>query len=222
MGAEIISQLKRDMSKTFETCIKCCDAVFNFFFFLPCGGEATFRNRCIDFATVKDGDRILDLCCGTGDVITTISKRGMTVHLVGIDVSDSAIETAVTKTRFVPVTLIRARADDLPLKSSQFDKCFISFGLHHMSCNERQKALREVHRTLTPKGNLYIIDYNLPEGGLKRLISIVFIKLDKSKEVFGMLKSGGLDREIKHAGFEITKQRITCQGITKLIKVVKT
>ena len=221
MGAEILSQLKQNMRKAFETCIKCYDAVFNFFFYLPCGGETSFRERCVKFATIKAGDRILDLCCGTGDLMTAISRQGTAVQLVGIDVSDSAIEIARRKTRFVPVTLLRASADDLPLNSSQFDKCFISFGLHHMSRYERQKTLAEVHRTLTPKGNLYIIDYNLPERGLKRLVSIFLIKLDKSKEASKMLKSGSLVREIKHAGFEIKQQVLTCHGITKIIEVVK-
>ena len=41
----------------------------------------------------------------------------------------------------IPINFLAASASDLPLGSSQFDKCFVSFGLHHMSRYERQKAL---------------------------------------------------------------------------------
>ena len=179
MGAEILSQFKQNILKrAFKTAAKCCDAISNFFFYLPCGGEASFRNKCVKFASLKEGDCILDLCCGTGNLAAAIAKQRITVKLFGADISESAIEAARAKSWSIPVTFLRTSAGDLPFESSQFDKCFISFGLHHMSRNERRKTLAEVHRTLVPKGNLYVIDYNLPGKGLRRLVAVAFTKLD--------------------------------------------
>ena len=59
---------------------------------------------------------------------------------------------------------------------------FISFGLHHTRKQERQKALTEVCRILAPKGTIYVIDYNLPERGVRRLAATAFAKLDDSEE----------------------------------------
>ncbi|MBW1677617.1 MAG: class I SAM-dependent methyltransferase [Deltaproteobacteria bacterium] len=173
------------------------------------------------FATLTAGDRILDLCCGTGTLTAVIARQRFTRRLIGVDISESIIEIARIKAHHIPATFLRASADNLPFNSSQFDNCFISFGLHHMSKYERQKTLAEIHRTLAPKGAIYIIDYNLPKKGLRRLAAITFTKLDKSKEAYKMLKNGNLIREIKQAGFEIEKRDLTCQGIIQLLKLVK-
>jgi len=222
MSVKILPQLKQNIfRKTFEPCVKCYYAVLNFLFYLPCGGETSFRERCVKSANLTAGDRVLDLCCGIGELTIAIAGQGLAVDLVGVDISEPAIEIASTKARHMPVTFLRASADDLPFKSSQFDKCFISFGLHHIPEQIRRKALIEIHQTLVPQGTLYVIDYNLPEKGLRRLAAIIFAKLDSSKEAFEMLKSRSLAREIKQAGFEIAERVLICQGIIQLLKVVK-
>jgi len=90
-----------------------------------------------------------------------------------------------------------------------------------MSVQERRWALKEIHRVLTPEGSLYVIDYNLPESGLRRLVAIAFAKLDESEEAYKMLKNGSLIGEIKQAGFEIERRSPACQGIIQLLEVVK-
>jgi ubiquinone/menaquinone biosynthesis C-methylase UbiE len=163
MGAEIITQLNQNiLRRAFKTCVNCYNAAFNFLFYLPCGGETSFRERCVKFATLTDGDRILDLCCGTGELTTVIADKGLGEDLIGVDISEPSIERARRRTPSMPITYMTASADDLPFSSSQFDNCFISFGLHHMLKLERQKTLAEIHRTLSPKGIIYIIEYNLP------------------------------------------------------------
>ena len=222
MGAEIIAQLKQNILwRVFKTFVKCYNAAFNFLFYLPCGGETFFRERCVKFATITAGDRILDLCCGTGELTTVIADKALVKDLVGLDISESAIEIAKTKTPSMPITFMTASANYLPFNSSQFDNCFISFGLHHMLKRERQKTLAEIHRTLSPKGILYIIDYNLPEKGLRRLAALTFTKLDESNEAYEMLKNGSFIREINQAGFKIEKRDLTCQGLIQLLKLVK-
>ena len=222
MSVKILSQLKQNIfRKAFEPCVECYYAVLNFLFYLPCGGEASFRERCVKFADLTAGDRVLDLCCGTGELTTVIESQGFAVNLVGVDISEPAIEIAKTKACHIPITFLRASADDLPFKSSRFDKCFISFGLHHMSRHKRQKTLAEVRRTLSPEGTLYVIDYNSPEKGVRRLAAITFTKLDQSKEAYEILRKGSLMGEIKQAGFEIEKRVLTCQDIIQLLEAVK-
>jgi ubiquinone/menaquinone biosynthesis C-methylase UbiE len=222
MSTKIPFQLKQNgFSKIFRIFTKCYDAVFNFLFYLPCCGEAFFRDSCVEFANLTAGDRVLDLCCGNGELTTAIARQGLTIELVGVDVSETAIETARAKARHMPITFLTANASDLPLEPSQFNKCFISLGLHHMSRYERQKVLAEVHRILIPKGYLYIIDYNLPGNGLRRLAATAFAKLDESKEAYKMIKRGNVISEVKKAGFEIENRGVICQGIIQMLQAVK-
>jgi demethylmenaquinone methyltransferase/2-methoxy-6-polyprenyl-1,4-benzoquinol methylase len=207
--------------KLFNVCVKCRDYAFNRLFFLPCGGEASFRRRCVEFASLTAGNRVLDVCCGTGELTAVIAEQGCTVPVVGIDISESSLEIARIETQRIPVTFLRASADDLPFDSSQFDRCFISFGLHHMPERERKRTLAEIHRVLAPEGILYVIDYNLPERGLGRPAAIAFAKHDRSEEAYEMLKNGSLIREVKQAGFEIARRGLTCRGIIQILEVVK-
>ncbi len=195
--------------------------MFSFLFYLPCGGEATFRRRCVKFASLVAGDSILDVCCGAGELTSVIAEPGFIGQVVGVDISESALEIARTKTQHISATFLRASAYDLPFASSRFNKCFISLGLHHMSVQERRWALKEIHRVLTPEGSLYVIDYNLPESRLRRLVAIAFAKLDESEEAYKMLKNGSLIGEINQAGFEIERRSPACQGIMQLLEVVK-
>jgi ubiquinone/menaquinone biosynthesis C-methylase UbiE len=209
------------LRKVFDICIRCYNSAFNFFFFLPCGGEPTFRRRCVKFASLKAGDRILDVCCGTGELTTVIVRQGFTGRVIGVDTSRSALDMARASNNCTQVTLVRASGDSLPFRSSGFDRCFISFGLHHMPAEGRQKALSESHRVLAPEGTLHVIDYSLPERGFRRLAAIANVKLDRSKEARKMLRRETLVTEIEGSGFDIARRRLTCQDTVQLLEMVK-
>lgn len=222
MSTEKSSRFKRViLNKALNICVKCCRYAFNFLFYLPCGGETSFRRRCIKFASLEADDRILDVCCGIGELTAVIARQVFTGQVVGVDISESAVEIARIKNKHIPIDFLRASADGLPFDSSRFNKCFISFGLHHMPGQARQKTLKEINSILSPEGILYVIDYNLPERGFRRLVAIAYAKLDESEEAYKMLKNGNLTREIKQAGFEIKRRVLTCQGIIQLLEVVK-
>ena len=222
MSLQRFSYLRHTLlDKAFNIWVKCYNGVLNLLFYLPCGGENSFRRRCAKFAFLKSGDWILDVCCGTGELMAVIAGQGFTGQLVGVDIAESALKEARARTQHVPITFLRANADDLPLGSSRFDKCFISFGLHHMPKQDRQKTLREIRRSLISGGTLIIIDYNLPERGLRRLVATAFAKLDKSEEAYKIIKNGSLLKEIKQAGLEIQRQDLTCQGIVQLLEAVR-
>ena len=175
----------------------------------------------MEFASLTPRHQILDICCGTGDLTSWLAKQDSTGQVVGIDISRSALEIARAKIRHIPITLLRANGNDLPFDSARFDKCFICFGLHHMTGQGRQKTLTEIHRVLAPEGALYIIDYNLPERGLRKLAAIAYARLDSSDEAYQMLKDGSLSKVIKEAGFEIQRRGLACQDMVQLLEVVK-
>jgi len=172
------------------------------------------------FASLTPGDLILDICCGTGNLTVLIAGQEFVEQVVGVDISESALQGARARAQHIPVALLRASANNLPFDSSRFDRCFISFGLHHMRGEDRQKTLKEVHRSLVSGGTLFVIDYNLPERGLRRLAATAFAKLDASEEAYKMIMHDSLTREIKNAGFEIERRELTCQGIIQLLEAV--
>jgi len=207
------------LRKVFNTCARCYNSALNFLFYLPCGGEPTFRRRVVKFASLTARDRILDVCCGTGELAAVIARYLPTKQVIGVDISGSALDMARARDACSPASLVRASSYNLPFRSSGFDRCFISFGLHHMPTEGRQKTLAESHRVLAPGGMLYVIDYNLPEKGMRRLAALANVRLDKSEEAREMLSKGKLAGEIKQAGFDIARRRLTCQGAVQLLEM---
>ena len=199
------------------------NSLLNLVFYLPCGGENCFRRRCVNFASPVEGDQVLDVCCGAGALTSLIGERvGLGGQVIGVDIRKPALETARTKTRNLPVTLLGVNAENLPFASSKFDKCFISFGLHHMPEQARHNTLNEIHRTLTSTGSLFIVEYSLPAGALAKLTAKVLVKLDKSKEAYTMLINHSALREIEQAGFSIKRREFFYKGAVQLVEVRKT
>jgi len=222
MSAQGDFQFYRFVKRPVKACLGCLDTLFNAMFYFPCGGEIAFRNTCCEFSMIKSGDRVLDLCCGAGELTFGIANRGLFLDLVGIDISGSAIRTAVTRKTDNPIVFIQAGVENLPFKRGWFDKCFISFGLHHMSGVVREKALSEAYRVLSSDGCLYIFEYNSPEERFKRFIALTLSRFDKSREAYKMLKAGTMIDEIRNDGFDVTRRKIIGQDMVQLIEARKT
>jgi len=177
----------------------------------------------MNFAGSAEGEQVLDVCCGTGTLTSLIAHRvGLNGQVIGVDITESALEIARTKTQNLSVTLLRVNAENLPFDSSRFHKCFISFGLHHMPRQARQNTLKEIHRTLTAAGSLFVVDYNLPKRALARLITRALAKLDESEEAYRMLMNSSLLKEIEQAGLEVRRQESLCKGMVQLVEAVNT
>jgi len=189
--------------------------------FLSCGGESSFRRRCVDFASPAEEDQVLDVCCGTGTLTSLIAGRvGSGGQVIGVDLSESVLEIARKKTRNVVVTFQRAAAEKLPFASARFDKCFISFGLHEMPKQVRQDTLREIRRTLTSGGRLFVVDYSLPAGILARLVIKAFVKLVEDEATYKMLLDDSLVVEVEEDGLAIKRRELICSGMIQLIEAM--
>ena len=189
--------------------------------FLPCGGESSFRRRCVDFASPAEGDQILDVCCGTGTLTSLIAGRvGPDGQVIGVDLSEYVLEIARKKRRNVPVTFQRAEAENLPFALAKFDKCFISFGLHEMPEQARQNTIKEIRRTLRSGGSLFVVDYNLPAGALARLAIKAFVKLVEDEAAYKMLLDGSLMAEVEEGGLAIKRRELICSGMIQLIEAM--
>jgi len=197
------------------------DRLFNYVFYLPFGGEGSFRRKCLDFARIEKGDRVLDVCCGSGVLTRLIGEcSGCSGQVIGVDISQSALKEAKNlQNQCIAFTC--ASGENLPLRSSSFDKCFLSFGLHHMDRQARQKTLQEIGRTLTAGGSLFVIEYNLPEGAVAKLISRALVKLDTSQEACPMLMNANLREELQKAGLTIKRREFIGRGIIQLVEAGK-
>jgi ubiquinone/menaquinone biosynthesis C-methylase UbiE len=221
MSAQGDFPVYRLLKKPLKACLRFLNAILNTVYYLPFGGETAFRNSCCKFAMLKPGERVLDLCCGAGELTFSLANRGLFLDLVGVDISGSAIRTAVTGKADNPIIFIQASVENLPFKHGWFDKCFISFGLHHMPVIVRKNALAEAYRVLSSDGRLYVYDYNSPTGWFKWFFALILSRLDSSREAYKMLKAGTLIDELRDAGFDVTRRELICQDLFQLVEARK-
>ncbi len=105
--------------------------------------------------------RVLDLCCGTGDLMLALeAQRGRPV--LGSDFCHPMLTAAAAKTqkRGLASKLFEADALTLPLRDASLDLITIAFGFRNLA-NYRQ-GLTEFHRILKPGGMLAILEFSQP------------------------------------------------------------
>lgn len=130
-------------------------------------GLRPIHQKMITLAGLRDGHRVLDVGCGTGNLLRSIGKRYPTVDLVGLDPDPKALARAGRKVRRAGLTvrLDRGFAQELPYPDSSFDRVFSSLMLHHLDSTSKDALLAEVRRVLRPDGVLVLADAVLHEHG---------------------------------------------------------
>jgi len=139
--------------------------------FLSFGIDIYWRKKFIQKLDIHDGDTVLDVACGTGDVGFEILKKH-SVSITGIDLSPKMIELAQGKARqkkLDNITFIEGDAENLPLDDNSVDYLTISYGFRNISNYEQ--ALEEFLRVLKPGGKLGILEFSKPKS---KFIGIIF------------------------------------------------
>lgn len=138
-------------------------------------------------------ERILDLCCGTGDLSIEISRLiGNIAEILGIDYSQPMLEIADKKAGFLikKPSFISGDASTLPFPDESFDCIGISFAFRNLTYKNPlvSSHLSEVFRVLKPGGKFIIIESSQPSSGIIRFLFHLYLKLFVSK--IGTLISG--------------------------------
>ena len=166
---------------------------------------------------------MLDACCGTGTLTSLLAERvGRTGAVTGIDLSSELLKKAVRKAKqSLPLSFIQASCADLPFPDSNFDKVFISFGLHEIADLDRRNSLLELNRVLRADGDLFILEYHLPRAFLTRFVVKVFNRLFEDEKAYRMLLDGTLLPELERAAFTVRRKRLIGAGMFQMLHAVK-
>jgi ubiquinone/menaquinone biosynthesis C-methylase UbiE len=119
---------------------------------------------------LRPGHRVLEIGCGTGQLLALIARLHPRVGLTGLDPDPLALERAARKARRQGFTaaLDRGFADALPYPDAAFDRVFSSMMFHHVPKREKPGVLAEVRRVLKPGGRLELLDF---AGGQRTLLA---------------------------------------------------
>lgn len=186
------------------------------------------KYKSIKNLNIKPHDKIIDLCCGTGDLSIIIKQIEPQADVTGIDFSDKMLEVAKQKSQ--NIQYLQGDVTALPYPDNTFDCAVMGFGLRNIQ--NAEKAVEEAYRILKPGGCFMHLDF-----GKKNLISKVFditipvltklftenysayTYLIKSKQIFP--EPEDLIKDFESKGFRLKKRQDFLFGVISMQVMVK-
>jgi demethylmenaquinone methyltransferase/2-methoxy-6-polyprenyl-1,4-benzoquinol methylase len=142
------------------------------------GLHRRWKNRLVRLASVNEGSRALDVCCGTGDIAQRLAQTG--AHVTGLDFSAPMLEVARQRSSDGNASggrleFIQGDAQKLPFAADSFEAVTVGYGLRNLTSWET--GLAELHRVAKPGGRVLVLDFGKPDNALWRGIFFAYLRL---------------------------------------------
>ncbi|WP_298844159.1 bifunctional demethylmenaquinone methyltransferase/2-methoxy-6-polyprenyl-1,4-benzoquinol methylase UbiE [Clostridium sp.] len=198
--------------------------------------DKIWRKKAVKLCTIKENDRVLDLCCGTGKMVELeCTAVGENTEVVGLDFNKEMLDVgyknlnkSLTNYKF---SLMQGDAMELPFEDSTFNCITIAFGLRNIP--NKRKSISEMYRVLKPGGKVVCLELSKPEIPIFRNVYNLYFNYvlpvigylgtqDKAAyyylrdSVNGFMTKKQLRHEFKNVGFENSEfKSLTC-GIASI------
>ena len=151
--------------------------------FLSYGQDRRWKRRLIQLARLQSSDRVLDLACGTGDIVFAAAPNVQ--RAVGLDVTHRMLQLARARReaalkdeaplkgchpRFVTGDMLA-----LPFPDRSFTVVTIGYGLRNVP--DLTRSLEEIRRVLKPRGRVLSLDFNRPSNPIVRAAYLVYLTI---------------------------------------------
>lgn len=156
---------------------------------------------------------LLDVGCGTGEILNIIAEKYKKVNLYGIDISPKMIKIAKTKSHAKKINYICGDSEKLPYDDNSFDIVITSESFHHYP--NPQKVLNEFKRVIKKNGKLILCDMYRPII-IRNFMNFMFkftrtgdIRIYTKKEIVNLLKN----HNYKNITYEKYYSSFICEAI---------
>ncbi len=146
---------------------------------LTFGFDIQWRKFTAQRAAKMKGRKILDVCCGTGEMAFSLSKAAVeNIEIYLVDFSFPMLDKARQRKYMSYTSFILAEANELPYKDNTFDLITISFAIRNL--NMRKDILlvhlEEFYRILKPGGTFINVETSQPSSPILRKVFHFYIK----------------------------------------------
>jgi demethylmenaquinone methyltransferase/2-methoxy-6-polyprenyl-1,4-benzoquinol methylase len=199
------------------------------------GVDRLWRSAAVHDARLRRGDRVLDLCAGTGDLTLALARADVASEVVGSDFVPEMLSIAREKAEkhkgLTSITIREADAQSLPFADHSFDVVTVAFGVRNLP--SRSANFSEVRRVLRPGGRYVILEFSRPRFApfrglyhfyLRSVIPAIGGMLTRDRDSFVYLNDSILQfptqtqlaAELRNTGFSAISWRDLTGGIVAI------
>ncbi len=178
--------------------------------------QSALKKFLAELASIKDGDRVLDVCCGTGSLLMELSKRtGSKGLAVGLDFSRGMLMVSKGKTGMGSnMCLVQANAAALPFSSRSFDAVTCTHAFYELKGAAQESALLETVRILKPGKVFFMVEHDLPENPFIRTLYYLRLAAMGGKRAIAILRH---ERNTLERYFRTVERISTPTGKSKIL-----
>jgi SAM-dependent methyltransferase len=163
--------------------------------------EGTFKRRVLERAAPAEGERVLDVACGTGTLALSAARSARNVRVTGVDGDPAILERARAKAGN-EVTFDQGLSTELPYEDGRFDVVLSTLFFHHLSDEAKLRSAEEVRRVLRPAGRVVIGDLGRPQDPFMRVAVLLTVQMLDGFDVTSGNVAGRLPATLRDAGLE--------------------
>jgi demethylphylloquinol methyltransferase len=182
--------------------------------------QSVVRRYLATLVPVTEGERILDICTGTGSLLPHLGEKiGPGGSVVGVDFSRGMLTANRQKTKgFENICLVEADAAFLPFAGGSFDAVTCSHAFYELKGETQAQVLREILRILKPGKAFLMMEHDVPESPLVRALFYVRMTSMGAKRALGILKH---ERSMFESFFSRVEKVVSPSGRSKIMICLK-
>lgn len=200
------------------------------------GRDRVWRRAVIRMADVSEGASVLDVACGTGNLVRMFAEQTSAGRVVGIDFARRMLSHATLPERR-KADYCQADACHLPFSNDHFEVLSCAFGVRNFQ--ELDAGLAEFARVLQPGGRAAILEFSLPSNTLLRRAYLFYFRhiLPRTAEwisrdrvgayrylpesVISFLDDVEMVERLRRAGFNDVRVRRMTLGVVSIFVATK-
>ncbi len=179
------------------------------------------RKRILNIVKKNQYEKILDVCCGTGNQLKILKKHG--IDGTGIDLSKAMLEIA--ESGKIKANCFEQDAENINFSDGSFDMTMTTFALHEKSNSSAKLILSEMIRLTKKNGHLIIVDFTIDRNTFflaRKGISFIESHADDNhyKHYKEYVASNGLDTLLQDSPLkEVEKHYFAFNGVALKVLV---
>ena len=178
------------------------------------GYGKSFKRMALELSEIGDGEKVLDVGCGSATLLIEAKTRYPNSDFVGLDPDKQILQVAQRKLERagVKARLMQGFAQELPFPPASFDLVISTLIFHHLSAPVKKEAIREIYRILKDKGRFLLADFGQPDNIFAKLLLNLGSIFDGRSNMKDNI-DGRLPVFLDEAGFKVVQLDARYRGV---------